>query len=144
MKILFDTSVLVAAVTTSHSRHSQAFGWLKRAKAREFESIICSHTLAELFSVLTTLPLRPKISPFDAFRLIEESIQRSFSVVALAASDYARTLHSLAERNLQGGIVYDALLVAAAKKARADSLLTLNPKDFQRLWQAGDPKIMEL
>lgn len=143
MKILFDTSVLVAAIVTSHSRHSSAFQWMKRAKAREFDAIICSQTLAELYSVLTTMPLRPRISPFDAFRLMEESVQKNFSAVSLATSDYARILRSMGERNLSGGIIYDALLAGAAKKAQADSLLTLNPKDFQRFWQAGDPQIIE-
>jgi predicted nucleic acid-binding protein len=130
-------------MVTSHSRHAHAFGWVKRAKAREFEAVICSHTLAELYSVLTSMPLRPRISPFDAARLIEKSVLKIFPVISLAASDHARILRSLAERNLPGGIVYDALLASAAKKARADSLLTLNPRDFQRLWQEGDPGIIE-
>lgn len=143
MKVLFDTSVLVAALVTSHSRHAHAFGWLKRAKAGEFESIVCSHTLAELYAVLPSLPVRPKIAPPDAMRLIEESVRKIFPVVSLTSSDYARVVQSLAERNLPGGIVYDALLSLAARKSHADSLLTLNPKDFQRLWKDGDPRIVE-
>ncbi len=35
--------------------------------------------------------------------------------------------------NLPGGTVYDALIAQAAVKAKAEVLLTLNLKDFQRL-----------
>jgi len=143
LKVLFDTSVLVAGLITGHSRHSHAFAWLKRAKAREFETLVCSHSLAELYSVLTTLPLKPKITPHDARRLIEESVRKIATPVPLAASEYSRALDMLVERNLPGGIVYDALIAMAAKKAQAHSLLTLNPKDFKRLWRDGDPEIVE-
>jgi predicted nucleic acid-binding protein len=143
LKILFDTSILVAGLIAGHSRHAQAFAWFKRAKAGEFETLVCSHSLAELYSVLTTLPLKPRITPHDARRLIEESIKAIASLVPVAASDYARALDALVERNLSGGIVYDALIAMAAKKAQADSLLTLNPKDFKRFWREGDPEILE-
>jgi predicted nucleic acid-binding protein len=115
LKILFDTSVLVAAIVTSHSRHAQAFGWMKRAKSGEFEALVSSHSMAELYSVLTSLPFKPKISPIHGQRLIEESVQKIFSIVALTPSDYSRVLHSLAEMNLAGGIIYDALLAQTAR-----------------------------
>ena len=35
---------------------------------------------------------------------------------------------------LSGGVVYDALIAQAAKKAGADRLLTLNETDFRRVW----------
>lgn len=143
MKILFDTSVLVAGLISSHSRHTGAFAWLKRAMAGDFEAFVCSHSLAELYSVLTSLPLKPRITPHDARRLIDESVRKIASLVPLAASDYARAFDALVERNLPGGIVYDALIAMAAKKAQARSLLTLNPKDFKRIWKDGDPEILE-
>lgn len=143
MRILFDTSVLVAALVTSHSRHASSFTWLKRAKAGEFESCVCSHSLAELYSILTSLPVKPRVSPSDAYRLVGESVQKVFSIVALSATDYSRVLQTLAERNLPGGIIYDALLAFAARKTNADSLVTLNPKDFQRIWNEGDPRVIE-
>ena len=88
-------------------------------------------------------PLKPKITPHDARRLIDESVRKIASLVPLAASDYARALDALVERNVPGGIVYDALIAMAAKKARADSLLTLNPRDFKRIRKDGDPEILE-
>lgn len=74
MKILFDTSVLVAAVIEPHPMHTRALPWLKRARAGEFDFFVASHTLAELYAVLTTLPVSPRISPGTAWRLIHENI----------------------------------------------------------------------
>ena len=75
MKILFDTSVLVAAVVQPHPMHSRALPWLKRAKAGEYDFVVATHTLAELYAVLTTLPVKPRISSSTAWRLIQENIE---------------------------------------------------------------------
>ncbi|HDH87226.1 MAG: hypothetical protein DRG35_02195 [Deltaproteobacteria bacterium] len=60
MKTLFDTSVLVAAIVEPHSMHTRALPWLQRAKAGEIDFLAASHTLAELYAVLATLPLKPR------------------------------------------------------------------------------------
>ena len=56
MRVFFDTSVLVAALFEGHAFHRQAFPWLKRAREREFSFLVATHTLAELYSALTSLP----------------------------------------------------------------------------------------
>jgi predicted mannosyl-3-phosphoglycerate phosphatase (HAD superfamily) len=55
--------------------HEIAFPWLKKAKVKEFELIVASHTLAELYAVLSTLPVKPRISPSNAWRLVNENIE---------------------------------------------------------------------
>lgn len=62
-KVLFDTSVLVAALVKPHPAHTRAFPWLKKAKSGELTMIVSSHTLAEIYAVLTTLPVSPRITP---------------------------------------------------------------------------------
>ncbi|VAX34835.1 hypothetical protein MNBD_UNCLBAC01-1474 [hydrothermal vent metagenome] len=71
MKILFDTSVFVAAIVSSHPKHTQAFLWLRRAKEGDFELYVAEHSLAELYAVLTTLPIKPRIFPSVAQKLIQ-------------------------------------------------------------------------
>ena len=66
MKVLFDTSVIVAALIESHPMHERAFPWLKQAKAREFDLVVASHTLAELYAVLSTFPIKPRITSATA------------------------------------------------------------------------------
>jgi hypothetical protein len=39
---------------------------------------------------------------------------------------------------LSGGVIYEALIACAARKAGADGLLTLNQRDFLRVWPDGD------
>jgi predicted nucleic acid-binding protein len=72
MRTLFDTSVLVAAFIEGHPKHERALPWLSKAKAQEFEFVVSSHTLAALYAVLTTLPVKPRISPNVSWRLLQE------------------------------------------------------------------------
>lgn len=133
MKVLFDTSVLLAALMQPHPKHPAALPWLKRAKDGEIEMTVSAHSLAELYAVLSTLPVSPRISPAVALRLIRENLESAATVIALSASDYWSVLKGLGEIGFSGGIVYDALILRAALKARADQLLTFNVKDFRRL-----------
>jgi len=138
VRVLFDTSVLVAAIVEAHPRHAGAATWLKRAKSGEFEFLTASHSLAELYSVLSTLPSKPRISPADAWRLVQENVVASAHLIALAPADYATTLQRVSQLGLSGGVIYDALIACAAEKAGAERLLTLNAADFRRVWPGSE------
>lgn len=133
MLVLFDTSVLVAGFVTSHPKHLLAFRWLERVKNKEIQLCVSSHTLAECYAVLTALPLTPKISPATANYLINENIIKNAEVISLSSKDYVSTIKALCDQGFAGGIVYDAVAVKAAEKAKAKQLLTFNIKDFARL-----------
>jgi predicted nucleic acid-binding protein len=143
MKVLFDTSVLVAALVRPHPLHERGLFWLKKARAQEFELIVSAHTLVELFAVLTTLPVSPRITPGLAWRLIHESVEPISSVVSLSISDYFSTIKHLSELAVPGAVIYDALILRAAQKTKADRVLTFNVKDFKRVWPDGEPRILE-
>lgn len=132
MRLLFDTSALVAALVAAHPAHRAAWGWLERALAGEHRPLAAAHTLAELYAVLTRLPLRPPLGPSAALRLVEENLA-PFAVVALGPEGYRAALRRLAGLGLPGGAVYDALIAQAALEAGAEVLLTLNPAHFRRL-----------
>jgi len=137
LRVLFDTSVLVAASVEPHPMHERAFVWLKRAKAGELEMLAASHTIAELYAVLTTLPVRPRITPDTAFRLILENVRKIARIVAISISAYEATVERLAGLGLPGGAIYDALIARAAEKSGAERVLTLNSADFERVWPEG-------
>jgi predicted nucleic acid-binding protein len=143
MKILFDTSVLVAAIVESHPMHLQALPWLQQAKAEEAADnfFIASHTLAELYAVSTTLPVKPKIAPLTAWRLIHDNIETSAKIISLTASDYKDIVREMSELGMTGGNIYDALIAKAAKKAKVERLLTFNYDDFIRVWPDGESLI---
>lgn len=142
MKILFDTSALVAAMVAAHPAHERSLPWLVRARAGEFDWCVCTHTLAELYAVLTTLPISPRIRPLVARRMIHENVQSGGKLIGLTPADYVHVIGALSELGLSGGTIYDAMIWRAVRKSGADRLLTLNPRDFQRLQREGDPEII--
>jgi predicted nucleic acid-binding protein len=141
VKVLFDTSVLVAAIVEAHSAHERALPWLARGRSGKLDAVVSAHTAAETFAVLSTMPLSPRIGPGLARQLVRENVLSVARVVALSARDYAAVIDELGDLGVPGGAVYDALIARAAVKAQADQLLTLNPKDFLRVWPGGAERI---
>jgi len=111
------------------------------AQAGELDLIVSSHTLAELYAVLSTLPVSPKITPGLAWRLIHENIVTTASIASLSTSDHLATVKRMSELGISGGAVYEALIAKAAHKSGADRLLTLNGNDFKRVWPEGKEHI---
>ena len=142
MKILFDTSVLVAALVESHPAHKRAFPWLKQARANEFDMIVAAHTIAELYAVLSTLPIKPRISPLVARKLISENIETVARIISLTSREYISVIRQISELGLAGGITYDALIAKVAQKANVERLLTLDADHFTRVWPDGDQLIV--
>jgi predicted nucleic acid-binding protein len=94
---------------------------------------VAAHALAELYAVLTTLPVSPRITPEQAGKLIRHTVTSQMDVIVLDGDDYEAVIDRLTELGLTGGIVYDALHLRAAEKAGADRLATFNRRDFDRL-----------
>lgn len=59
MKVLLDTSVLVAAMVETHPMHECALHWLQRIKDGGDVGIVAAHSIAELYAILTTLTVQP-------------------------------------------------------------------------------------
>ena len=137
MKVMFDTSVLVAGMVEPHPMHERSLPWLKRARSGELEFFVASHTLAELYAVLTALPVSPRISPGAAWRLIREDVITPAKVASISPSDYGAVIRRVADLGLFGGIIYDAIITKAAQKTQVDRILTLNPDDLTRVWPEG-------
>lgn len=103
--------------------------------------LLCIHSLAEVFAILTSLPIRPPIKPEVALQLIEENLESIAQTVELGLSDYWAVLRSAAENGIGGGAIYDALIARAAESSGADKLLTFKVGDFQRVWPHGEAVI---
>lgn len=139
--ILFDTSVLIAAMVSTHSYHKVSFQLLQKVHDKHFKGAISLHGLAECYSVLTALPLQPRISPVLAEKLISENILSVLSLVELGAKDYRSALHRVSSKNLKSGIIFDALIFQAALKAKATALCTWNESHFKLLLGDEDLQI---
>ena len=56
VKVLFDTSILIASVLPEHPYHALALEWVQQVQRHEIEGVLSTHTIAELYSVLKTQP----------------------------------------------------------------------------------------
>jgi predicted nucleic acid-binding protein len=130
MKVFLDTSVLVAAVVQRHESHVRSLAILDRVQNGKDEGFISGHSLAEMYSVLTKLPPSFRHSPEQALLSIEENVVNYFKVLALAGSEYVVLIREAALAGIQGGTIYDAVLLKCAIKAGVDKIFTLNQKHF--------------
>lgn len=139
MKYLFDSSVLIASFIQRHPKHDLAFSWLKKAKNKEIGLCISAHSMTEIYSVLTSAPFKPKIQPAIAKRLIDENVKMDAEIVTLNESEYYEIIEDMAKRGFQSGIIFDAIILKCAYKAKVEHLLTLNIKDFSSLQNVNYP-----
>jgi predicted nucleic acid-binding protein len=130
LKAFVDTSVLVAAFWGDHPDHNASLDVF--TKMRPQIGACGIHSLAEVYSVMTALPVRPLLAPEQVYLFVEQIPER-LTVIALQPADYLKTIRELAERRLASGRVYDALLLACARKSKAETIYTWNLKHFQQL-----------
>ena len=130
--IALDSSVLIASVLTWHDEHAAAAAAVARALTSRAGVVIPAHALFEAYSVMTRMPDAYRVSPRDA----EAFLRENFSMARIASFPSRSVwplLARLAGEELGGSITYDAAILAAAQDAGATALLTLNPRDFERL-----------
>jgi predicted nucleic acid-binding protein len=100
------------------------------------------HSLAELFNVLSGRPLPLRLSPSDAAKVVAHTAQR-YKTISLTASEYVEAAEGLARLGHSGGMIYDALIVACARKAKASRIYTLNPRHFRMIAPDLGSRVME-
>ena len=138
MREFFDTSVLVAAFCYGHVHHLPS---VKRFAAAEKRNSACGiHSLAEVYAVMTALPVKPMIPPEQALLFVEE-VRNRLTLISLSADEYFATIQDASARSFTGGRVYDALLLACAAKCKAQAVYTWNLKHYQSLAPGLAPRI---
>lgn len=91
------------------------------------------HSVAETYAALTRLPVRPRIHPAEAARMIADNIVPNFQMVPIARKDYLEALQTVADGGWSGAKIYDALIVGCAARSGAERIYTFNLTDFQDL-----------
>lgn len=91
------------------------------------------HSIAETYAALTRLPVRPRIHPADAARVIADNIVPHFQMVPIARTDYLEALKTVADGGWSGAKIYDALILGCAARSGAERIYTFNLTDFQDL-----------
>lgn len=128
IRAFFDTSVLIAAHDATDPRHSNSHSLL--ASATPATAACGAHTLAEVYAVLSRIPGGKKVRPEFAGVLVDQIATR-LTVVPLSVEEYRTTLREAARMGLAGGIVFDALLLACARKVKAERIYSWNEKHFR-------------
>ena len=133
MTVFCDTSVLVAACLSQHPHYARARPVLEAVARGRDQGVISTHTLAEMFSALTSLPLTPRVLPADARAIVTRNVWPHFRAVTVTAEMYLRAIEACVARGLGRGKVYDALLLECAREADPERILTFNVADFLAL-----------
>lgn len=109
--IAVDTSVVVAAFASWHDAHRIAAATLTRRPR------LPAHVLVESYSVLTRLPAPHTAAASDVTAFLRDRFPAA--PLVLPAKAYALLLQAVASSGVQGGAVYDALIAATARHAKA-------------------------
>jgi predicted nucleic acid-binding protein len=105
---LVDTSVAVALVLGDHAAHERT---VERLAGRVLG--LAGHAWFETVSVLTRLPPPARRRPVQVAQILAHNFPGSRF---LDADDQRRLVLRLAERQIGGGAVYDALVAAVAER----------------------------
>jgi predicted nucleic acid-binding protein len=133
MKVLLDTSVLVAAMISAHTRHARALPCLQAVKQGVVQGIVAAHSLAECYAVMSGLPVKPRLSPKQVRQLLRDNLETDFQIHLLSLEEYLAVLDALTTSGLSGGVVYDALILQIARRTSVDRVYTFNRADFLRI-----------
>lgn len=121
---------MIAAVCTWHEHHAAAITEIETRLDRGERLAVPAPALVEAYAVLTRLPSPHRLSPADAWALVEANFVEHSTVVALTGKAYARLLRRLAKQTVAGGRTYDGVIAECARRARAQALLTFNRRHF--------------
>jgi predicted nucleic acid-binding protein len=60
-----------------------------------------------------------------------ERMQQRTTVISLGGREYFETIDAMSRRGMGGAVIYDALILACARKVRAERIYTWNLRHFR-------------
>jgi predicted nucleic acid-binding protein len=127
MKGFFDTSVLVPVFYGDHVHHQESLELFIRFD--KTTGCCGAHSLAEVYSTLTRMPGKHRISSEQAMLFIG-SIRERLSIFALNGDECADALQASSALGIVGGGIYDAMLAHCALKAQAETIYSWNGRHY--------------
>ena len=134
--VALDTSVVIAALLAWHEHHEAAADAVSRALARD-RVVLPVPVLIESYSVMTRLPAPHRLTAADAWAVLSESFREPAHLASFPTREAWGLVRQLSENELAGGLVYDAVILEAAREGGASILLTFNERDYERLDRDG-------
>jgi predicted nucleic acid-binding protein len=131
---LIDTSCTIPLVSAWHEHHTRAHQAIEERLARGERLMVPGPGLIEAYAVLTRLPYPRRLSATAAGTLLTENfVGDDVEIISLDARTYARLVREAPHREIAGGTIYDAVILACALSVGASVLLTFNVRHFDRL-----------
>jgi predicted nucleic acid-binding protein len=132
LRAFFDTSVLIPIFIEDHEHHERSLqAFVEADKKRD---CCATHSMAEVYSTMTRLPGRHRLSG-EQVLLFLENIRERLTLIALTGDEYHATIKEAAEAGVIGGTIYDALIARCALKAKVDAVYTWNTRHFEQFGQ---------
>lgn len=131
MRWYFDTSVLVAAAVDLHVHNPRALSVLEEMHRGKHHGYLSTHSLTEVYSVLTRTPFKPAVPPAEALKAIEDQVLSCMTLVSLDESEYVEIVRRAASEGWIGGRIHDAIHLQCAAKMKCDRVYTFNVRDFR-------------
>ena len=129
-RCFFDTSVLAPVYLSIHVHHGPSLALYSELSSGA--GYLSLHSLAELYNTLTKPATPGRMSPVHALDCLND-VKMRLSLVNLDGAEYLQAALGLASLNLGGPLIYDALLLQAARRVNAETIYTWNVRHFQRL-----------
>lgn len=127
MRSFFDTSALVPVFYGDHVQHAASIA--RFIQCDKTNGFCAAHSLVEVYSTLTRMPGKHRISSEQAMLFID-NIRDRLSAFALDGKECANALKAAASLGIVGGGIYDAMIAHCALKARVDVIYTWNIRHY--------------
>jgi predicted nucleic acid-binding protein len=121
--IYLDTGVLVRGLMEDHPQHAVCVTLMNP------EAVSSCHALAEVFNTLTAYF---KISNDLASEMVD-SLPEQMRFEVIFQEDYLGVIRNARSRGIQGGIIYDAIHAAIARRLKVEKIVTYNLTNFRHV-----------
>src|SRR5687767_7889956 len=111
MRVVLDTSVLVASILADHVHHERAIWWL--AVRPELELCASWHAMAETWATLTRIPIAAPIAPSAAGEVVAR-LETRLRMLQPSPKVYREAIRRCSGRGVRSGVIFDALHLVAA------------------------------
>lgn len=113
-----------------HPHFTQADAAVSQVLAGRDKGFLSLHSIAEMFSALTRMPVQPRIRPTEASQLIATTVL-AFKPIPLTEEDYLGAMEMMVNGGWSGAKIHDALLLRSAEKSGAERIYTFKLTDFR-------------
>ncbi len=131
MSVFLDTSVILAGLIDFGPQSAPAQSVMHAVAEQKIRQPSTAwHCCLEFFSVGTRLPPEFRVTPADAFRLLQDEVFARCEVHDLPPAHRLDMLQTAARDHIAGGRIYDTHIAETARGAAATVIVTDNRRHF--------------